>query len=441
MTEEPGVQELLADEDAEARRRGAQRLGELRGPHAIGLLVRALGDGDWRVRKEAAAVAPKVAPRALVTEALFGALGEKDNVGLRNAAVEALILVGSDAVPVAMRALAELDADGRKLAVEVLGGVPELVGTNALTRALHDEDVNVRAAAAEALGSASLAGAEAQGLAIVALTGALEADEPLRRLGALRSLTTLEAKLSFKTFEPLTKDPLLRRHAIAAVGRTHEATAVAALARATGDPSLAVARDALVALVDCLATHFGTEELGRIARREIRSCHAAEDRIRRFAVSVDDGEVRGAALVALGLLRVRSDVPELVRGLSDEGVAPQAELGLRWFGHDAVAALLEEGKTSAPSVRAATLSLVPLLTGSADHATLEILRDALGADSVEVKTAALHAIAAAGSGDDLTFVAGHTVSPDPRVAATACAALTHLASRYPASGRATAPVA
>ena len=435
MTGESPVAELLADNDPEARRHGAQRLSELKGLEAIALLARALGDTDWRVRKEAAAVAPSVVPRQAVIEQLALALNDRDNVGLRNAAVEALVLIGSDAVPIAVEALARLDADGRKLAVEVLGGVPHLVGTQALARALSDDDVNVRAAAAEALGSASLAGAEAQRLAVTALTAALADDEPLRRLAALGSLTRLEAKLPWDVFEPLTTDPLLRRYAIATAGRTHEASAIAALARATGDPAAAIARDALVALVACLVAHLGTEEL---ARRELLASAVAQQRIRRFASAIDDPLVRGAALAVLGLLRVRSDMPALVRGLSDDDVSEYAEMGLRWFGQDAVAPLLDEGKRSSPPLRAATLSLIPFLTERADLTTSETLREALKSDAPEVQAAALQAIAVTGNAADLEFLALHATSSDARVAATACAAITTLASRHVLEGRAMA---
>jgi HEAT repeat protein len=134
-------------------------------------------------------------------------------------------------------------------------------------------------------------------------------------------------------------------------------------------------------------------------------------------------------------MRTRSDLPELVRGLSDDAVAERAELGLRWFGQDAVSSLLEEGKKSAPPIRAATLSLVPLLTQRADRTVLEALREALLCDAQEVKTAAIQAIAVTGSGEDLAFLAPHATSSDPRVAATACAALTSLAARHADEGR------
>ncbi|HLK46451.1 MAG TPA: HEAT repeat domain-containing protein, partial [Acidimicrobiales bacterium] len=84
--------------DPESRRLATQRISSLRGPDATTLLLRALGDADWRVRKEASNVAATVEPRGDVIAALMNALSEKENVGLRNAAVEALVEIGADAV-------------------------------------------------------------------------------------------------------------------------------------------------------------------------------------------------------------------------------------------------------------------------------------------------------------------------------------------------------
>jgi HEAT repeat protein len=161
----------------------------------------------------------------------------------------------------------------------------------------------------------------------------------------------------------------------------------------------------------------------------------AEERIRAFARSIDDSRIRGAALVALGLLRTPSDVPTLVLGLSDEDVSDRAELGLRWFGHGAVPSLIAEGRRAQPSVRAATLSLVPFLTDRADVPTLDALREALHCGAPEVLTASIQAIALAGGGPDLCVLAPYATSHDARVAATACAALTSLAARHPTEAR------
>src|SRR5690606_36235098 len=153
------------DTEPEVRRRATQEIPALPAPESCELLLQALGDDDWRVRKEAAAIATRVEPRTAVVFAVARALAEHENVGLRNAAVEALVSIGPDAVPGAIDALGRLDADGRKLAVEVLAGAPTLAGMKTLVRAASDPDVNVATAVAEALGRAHLAGEEAREIA------------------------------------------------------------------------------------------------------------------------------------------------------------------------------------------------------------------------------------------------------------------------------------
>src|SRR5690606_35829233 len=119
MTEQD-ISAGLRSEDPEERRRATARLGELEeDPDARGLLL-ALGDPDWRVRKEAVSVARRAAPSPAVLRGLVEAIGPGSNVGLRNAAVEALPAFGADAVDALAVALPNLDQDSRKLATEAL---------------------------------------------------------------------------------------------------------------------------------------------------------------------------------------------------------------------------------------------------------------------------------------------------------------------------------
>jgi HEAT repeat protein len=201
----------LSDAEPEVRRRAAQDIPSLLAPESCELLLSALGDDDWRVRKEAASVATRVEPRTAVVYAVARALAERDNIGLRNAAVEALILIGPDAVPGAIDALGRLDADGRKLAVEVLSGSPTLAGMRTLALASRDVDVNVVVAAAEGLRHADLAGEEARELAITTLTSLLGNAHTAVRVAALDALRALDALVPWSSLEPLAVDPLLRR--------------------------------------------------------------------------------------------------------------------------------------------------------------------------------------------------------------------------------------
>src|SRR5262245_10583610 len=118
--------------EPETRRIATKQLGQLKAKDAGALLLRALGDDDWRGRKEAALVAPQIEPRPVTIDILCSGLHDAHNIGLRNGAVEALVGIGQDVIPRVIEEIGRLDADGRKLAVEVLGGVPDPRGARAL---------------------------------------------------------------------------------------------------------------------------------------------------------------------------------------------------------------------------------------------------------------------------------------------------------------------
>lgn len=432
------VRTRLADPEPEVRRVATQELPRLPAPESCDLLLVALADTDWRVRKEAANVASRVEPRTAVVFAVARALGERDDVGLRNAAVEALVGIGPDAVPGAIDALARLDGDGRKLAVEVLSGAPTLSGMRALARALRDPDPNVVLAAAEGLGRAHLAGDEARELATSALQRLVEQGEAANtfaRLAALDSLRALEKELPWTTLEPLFSDTLLRRQAIAAAGGSRAPRALRALAEACADPSRTIAREAVIALGRSIEEAWGRADLLDVPAKTLAVSARARDRLRDIAKDPSDPAARGAAILALALVRDPDDVPLLADALGDDLVADRAEAALRVFGEEAVAPLLVAGRSAAPSLRGATLSMLPQLA-PAESEPLAAVREALSDPSPEVVAPALKSLAIVGSAQDLEPVARHVAAADGKVAGAAQSALAAIASRYPAAARA-----
>ena len=145
------IELALESADPEVRRRATSAISELPPADAVALVVRALGDADWRVRKEASQIALLVGPTPRLLHDLVHRLFPGDNVGLRNAVVETLAAFGAPAVPPVVAVLHRLDADGKKLAVEVLGRSQEPSAMGAIERLLDDADANVRAAAIEAV--------------------------------------------------------------------------------------------------------------------------------------------------------------------------------------------------------------------------------------------------------------------------------------------------
>lgn len=429
------VRARLRDAEPEARRLATQDIPRLPAPESCELLVIALGDEDWRVRKEAAIIATRVEPRTAVVFAVARALGERDDVGLRNAAVEALVGIGPDAVPGAVDALAGLDAHGRKLAVEVLQGAPTLAGMRALARVLDDPDPNVVAAAAEGLGRSDLAGDEARELAIEALTKLLSSDNTTARLAVLEAFRRLDHEVPWAALEPLLADPLLKRQALSVAGGSRAPRALRALAEGCAEPSPTLSRDAAVALGRSLEEAWGEEELLDVAAKTLRASARARARLRALARDASDVQARSAALLALGLVRDPDDVSIIADALGDDSVADNAEAALHLFGPAAVAPLLFAGRTAPPSLRGATLPMLPQLAQRQDEA-LASVREALADPSPEVVAPALRTLAIVGGPTDLPGVSGHVAARDAKVSSAAQAALLQISARHAPAARA-----
>lgn len=432
------VRERLAAAEPEVRRVATMEIPALPAPDSCELLLVALADRDWRVRKEATAIAAKVEPRTAVVFAVSRALGDRDDIGLRNAAVEALVAIGPDAVPGAIDALTRLDADGRKLAVEMLAGAPTLSGMRALARSLDDLDGNVVVAAAEGLGRAHLAGDEARELAERALTKVLASGETPARLAALESLRSLEVEVPWSALEPLFGDSLLRRPAIAAAGGSTTPRAIRALAEACADPSPTLSLEATIALGRSIEEAWGDDDLLDVAAKTLRASVTARARLRALAKTGEEPGARGAAVLALGLVRDPDDVALIADALADDGVAERAEAALRLYGQEAVEPLLVAGRTAAPSLRGAAISMLPQLAlgtndsgpVSREPAPLVAMREALSDPSSDVVAPALKSLAIVGGPNDLAAVARHVTSPDPKVAGAAHGALLAIATRH-----------
>jgi len=420
----------LGSSDPEERRLAAQALAHDEAEDGAEMLALALADADWRVRKEAAQSSVTSPRRVDVLRALLTALGDRDNVGLRNSAVEALIAIGPDAVPTAIAALRTLDADGRKLAVEVLGGVPDPRSAEALASTLDDEDPNVRQAAAEALGASALAGDETRKIAVRALRSVLPRAEPLMKLAALGALTRLEVPLEWTLLAPLSAAPLLRGAVLAASARCTDPTCAEALVAALFDNNLAYARAALVALSDWLQSAIRQGlSIDRVAAR-LQALDASA-RVRMLG----EGEVHGAALTLLALLGDAEAAPAIVRALLEPMLARSAETAVSLLGAAALPALLAVGEREPPSRHAALLLVVPTLTGRLDDRAIAVVRATLTHESDDVAAAAAQVLGALGDGTDIDRLAVLATDARGRATSSASFAIEALAERYPDEAR------
>jgi len=423
----------LASPDPEERRRATAMLSGSSGERAVRLLLQALGDSDWRVRKEATGVAVSRAPVAEVLRALVETFypGE-DNVGLRNAAVEALGEFGGPAVDALSVALGDLDADGRKLAAEALGRTGEVAALLVLRTLMGDEDPNVSAAAIEAVAAL---GPTCVDDAAPLLTARLDAADSFHRLTALNGLNQLGVVLSWDRIQRLLEDPILEPAALTAAGLAAPPEAAPMLVRALSHARRPVRAAAQMALVDFVRA---SESALLAAKRALAEVPEA---IREHLLSVaaepsDSLSDRRAALVLVGALQTEQAAEVAADALSDEQMADEAEEALVNLGLVARGPLIARIRRGGGSETAAAIDLLgrladPSCPQLAVSAILPTLTDA----SPDVVEAALIALARLGDDSALRPAARRLHSDVARIRRVAATAVAAIARRNPDSAR------
>jgi HEAT repeat protein len=432
------IQSALDSVDPEVRRRAVALIPDLPERDATDLVLRALGDSDWRVRKEAGQIAFLLGPSDALLHKLVGALFPGDNVGLRNAVVETLASFGRSAVPPVVGAIASLDADGKKLATEVLGRAHDPAAMPSLERLLYDGDANVRTAAVEAIGEL---GSFAVDAASRILVGALVSTDMHMRLASLEGLNRLGVVVPWEKLAPLMADRILRRAALAAASRSGRVEAAYALVRALDDESAAMFRLALIGLAELALGN----EIPRSSWKEhkLSPGRQARDRmLQALSAETQDVEARRAALVVAAVVGESAAIDLAIDALIDDGVAREADAALRLFGPAALPRILARVAHGDALLRAAAIArLVELADKHSEDAVRMALRAAIADASIEVASAALTAIGVFGGPEDIAAVFAVVADRRQGSQAAAQSSLVALAKRYPDDARYTALVA
>ena len=432
----PDLERALSSPDSEERRRAVSQLPGLAIETAAPRVLAALGDEDWRVRKEATFAARAFLPSEVLLLALIEALRTAD-VGLCNAAVEVLGAAGAAATPHLEAALPGLDPDGRKLAVEALGRTRDDRALAPLELALADADPNVRQAAAESIAALSSVSPETVERVLLSLLG--DAD-PIVRLSALSGLDALGAAIPWERLAPLLDDPTLRPLALAAVARAGHAGAPAVLARALGSSSGRTFEAALSA--------FGQQAFDPLPDPALDVLRAASpgvlDRLLAVAVSEesDASDRRSTALLVGAALGDERMIGVALAALGAPGLADAAQLALERLGAPAVAAVVSRLAGEVDD-EARTL-LVDALAGVAENVAssrapvLGALRRAAHGRAPRTAARALYALGSLGEAEDLALAETVFLSAEGAVAYAAESALGALACRHSAAARALA---
>ncbi len=382
MTQE-SLERALASQDPEVRRVAVGELTSL-GPSSTSSLIRALGDEDWRVRKEATRAIIEMPPTRELAQAVARALQPNDNVGLRNAAVEALAALGQTAVEALAEAAESLDVDGRKLAADALGLSRHPSAVIPLKMLAADDDLNVRVAAIEALGHV---GSSRTSEFVDILYQALNAKEPIERLSALEAANELSINLEWRRIRKLLGDPWLQRASWSAACHMTDSDSAEMLASVVNQCSDSDFALAVLALANRISRDTNAQP---IVRAPLGDLHPQR---RDWLVQLLNGEVvehRQAALLVLAAIGDAVSARTILDILDDDSLAATAELALSMLGSVASSFLCERArKASLPRTQALAISMLARVSeAEPDAEVLTAVCEALASENASVLRAA-----------------------------------------------------
>jgi len=408
----------LNSDDEEIRLQGLRALAAGEPEIILAPLFQAFGDASWRVRKEAIEIYLGLAVSQELIGEIIELLHAEENAGLRNAAVELLVRLDRDAVPMLLENMDCPDHDVRKFIVDILGEIGDRQAIPALVGALQDPDNNVLAAAAENLGK--LQAAEA----IPALLEAMRNPDVLLRFTILEALGQIKQPVPIVHLEPYRNEKLLRKALIDCLGRVGDPSTIAEVITALSDPMQNVRKAALLALMN-MAERYPDQVRGQLANHDLSS---TVDAVRLFLGEDHAPDLRAAAVRVLGWLGAAGAVKPLLELLDTEPLQPLALAALADIGSEKPEELVAAWQ-DIPEFRRPYLAYV--LGEARIEAALPRLREALAASDAQLRRTAAHALGRVASAEAIADLVQCLADEDESVRSTASQSLTGLGGLFP----------
>lgn len=329
------MQELirqLSDADIETRRQAVETMRGKSNSSYIPLLLQALCDASWRIRKTALELLFDEYLLEDYIQGLIQLLYIEDNAGARNSAIEALIKLGRKTTVFLIEAFKTPNKDVRKFIIDVLGEQMDARSLPLMLEALKDEDENVRATAVEHLGKAGEISVVDALIAILDsgdLWTAYPAASALGRIGNKKAIPHLLSALAKK---PL-REPVLK-----ALGHFSDPSTIGHIIPLMEDASKNMQEHALRTVEkfyhNGVAPEFITGEIKRILG----------DRALKLFINhawSNKREVRISAILLLGLMKDEVAYGPLLDISHEEEFAEDVKKALVFIGNDKPESLLK----------------------------------------------------------------------------------------------------
>lgn len=336
------IERRLTDGNIETRHEAVEALRGRRDTACIPLLIRAMEDMSWRVRKAAVDILFEEYPIEQYIDGLIQLLYIEDNAGARNSAIEALIRMGKKATTFLVEAFRTPNKDVRKFIIDVLGEQRDSRSLPLMLEALKDEDENVRATAVEHLGKVgeiSVVDALIEILDSGDLWLAYPAADALGRIGNPKAIPHLLKALARK---PL-REPVLK-----ALGRLADPATLQHIIPLLDEPSRNIQEQALKTIEKYY--HNGVDAEHIVAEMKRILGEQALELLIKHAWS-NKREVRISAIMLLGLLRDEAAYGPLLDISHEEEFAEDVKNALVFIGLSKPESLLKLFDTDNPHQR------------------------------------------------------------------------------------------
>lgn len=332
--------EKLGSPDEEARRLAVVGLAGHPLAQVRDLLYRALGDGSWRVRKEAVDALLSAPLSGEFIEELIDMLRSHDNAGLRNSAVEVLERLGAQAVPNLCRHADDPDQDVRKFVLDIMGSIGDGAAVPPLIRALDDLDPNVSAAAAENLGKIG------DPRAVPELLRALSKPDIWFRYTVLESLGKIGRPAPIAAITILAAENLLKKAVFDCLGAIGDREAVPLLIEGLAERVKNAREAAALALVK-VRDRLAADEAEREADSRLRALNGSPW-VEGLLTSMDtqDRNLKEALVRILGIIGDERATSRLLHGCRDDRLRRYCLQAFSSMGEAGAASLLNAFPTA-----------------------------------------------------------------------------------------------